>query len=61
MELATDIMAIIGWALFGFCLPTHLAVFRDGASVFGDGESQLTYWVFNALSFGLIAASFVLG
>ena len=61
MELATDSMAIIGWAFFGFCLPTHLAVFRDGASVFGNDEHQLTYWIFNALSFGLIAASFVLG
>lgn len=61
MELATDIMAIIGWALFGFLLPAHLAMFRDGASVFGDDLVQLSYWAWSALSFGLIAASFVLG
>lgn len=60
MEIA-DIFAIIGWALLGFCLPTHLAVFRDGASVFGDSKAQVSYWVFNALSFGLIAASVALG
>lgn len=60
MEMLTDFMAILGWGLFGFCLPTHLAVFRDGSCVFGDDKSQLQYWVFNAISFGLIAASFVL-
>jgi hypothetical protein len=61
MELATDIMAILGWAMIGFCLPTHIAIFRDGASVFGNDSAQLTYWIFNSLSFGLIAASIVLG
>lgn len=61
MELLTDILAIAGRALFGFCLPTHLAIFRDGASVFGDDNAQLSYWVWSAISFGLIAASLVLG
>ena len=50
MELATDIMAIIGWAVAGFLLPIF-------------SPRSLRFWVYfvGAISFGLIAASFVLG
>jgi len=63
MELLTDVLAIAGWAMLGFVLPTHIAVFRSGSNVFGDGYdgATLSYWIYSALSFGLIAASLVLG
>lgn len=48
MELATDIMAIIGWALFGYGLAY--------SNLFHIQSRK-----FLLISFGLIAASFVLG
>lgn len=56
MELATDIMAIIGWALFGSVIPC-LSVFKfDSDTKDGEFASKVLF-----ISFGLIAASFVLG
>ena len=53
MELATDIMAIIGWAMLG----GSLAIAR-----IGDDWSKIERLpLLSVISFGLIAASFVLG
>ena len=50
MELATDIMAIIGWAFFGFSVS-----FFSPHKLRGSAHFML------GVSFVLIAASFVLG
>jgi len=54
MELATDIMAILGWALFGMFAagftPRKTNIF-----------SQVGLEFLGFISFGLIAASIVLG
>lgn len=55
MELATDIMAILGWALFGFMLPILIEI-RSGQCT---GNAYTSLGVLT--SFGLIAASIVLG
>jgi hypothetical protein len=53
MELATDIMAIIGWALFGIHFP---------AWIYSLATKNIEFkYRYLGLSFGLIAASFVLG
>lgn len=57
MELATDIMAIIGWASFGGLLPGMLYTFRSHR----DDEQGDGVIITSALTFALIAASFVLG
>ena len=49
MELATDIMAIIGFFMLGLVTPTLFKV------------KHLLADIYCAISFGLIAASFVLG
>jgi hypothetical protein len=62
MELLTDILAIAGWALLGFTIPTHIALIRDGEKIFGDElKALIIYCASSALSFALIAASIVLG
>ena len=54
MELATDIMAILGWALFG--------LFAAGFSPKRTNiYTQVGLEFFGFISFGLIAASIVLG
>lgn len=50
METLTDILAISGWAVFGFIIP----------ELFVKRSDLLTNFLF-AISFGLIAASLVLG
>lgn len=56
MELATDIMAIIGWAFFGAVTPC-LCIFKfDDDTKDGEFASKFLF-----VSFGLIAASLVLG
>lgn len=50
MELLTDILAIFGWGLFGFCLAMFSPHKLRGTAHFAIG-----------ISFGLIAASLVLG
>lgn len=57
MELATEIMAIIGWASFGGLLPGMLYTFRSHR----DDEQGDRVILTSALTFALIAASFVLG
>lgn len=57
MELATDIMAILGWALFGGMFPGFLFTLRKH-----EGDEQGDAIIITcAISFGLIAASLVLG
>lgn len=56
MELLTDILAIAGWALFGFIFPNLFLVFDRS-----EGEFRALTNMACALSFGLIAASLVLG
>jgi len=57
MELATDIMAILGWALFGLLAPVLFSYLG------GTKESVSTTYdmIMGLISFGLIAASIVLG
>ena len=55
MELATDIMAIIGWALFGLMAPILIEI-RSRQCTSTVASIFATF-----ISFGLIAASFVLG
>lgn len=50
MEMLTDIMAIIGWSLFGIF-----------ASEFNPRNLPNEYVKITCISFGLIAASLVLG
>lgn len=51
MELLTDILAIAGWALFGYWMPY--------TRLFDHKGKPLNRGLF--ISFGLIAASLVLG
>ena len=55
MELATDIMAVIGFGLLGFMVPILIEI-RSGQCT---GNAYISLALLN--SFGLIAASFVLG
>lgn len=57
MELLTDVFAICGWALFGRSIP-FLIMLRGGATEITVNDSFVDYC---ALSFGIIAASLVLG
>lgn len=50
MELATDIMAILGWALFGLLLPE-----------LSPKRQSLDNNIIGFMALGLIAASLVLG
>jgi hypothetical protein len=54
LEIATDIMAILGWALFGAWLTPRFYRHIDDTEVILGA-------IFSMLSFGLIAASIVLG
>jgi hypothetical protein len=54
MELLTDILAIFGWALFGISI-TSLKIFS-----FKDDDYYSAAYI-SGVSFGLIAASLVLG
>lgn len=56
MELATDIMAILGWALFGAIIPCLKIFSFDENTKDGEIASKVIF-----ISFGLIAASIVLG
>ena len=56
MELLTDILAIVGWALLGAVVPC-LSIFKFDVDT-KDGEIASKVMFF---SFGLIAASLVLG
>jgi hypothetical protein len=57
MELATDIMAIVGWASIGGMFPGFLFTFRKHEDDMQGDAIIITC----AISFGLIAASIVLG
>lgn len=57
MEMVTDILAIVGWASAGALLPGMLFIFRSHK----DDEQFDGVIVTCALTFGLIAASLVLG
>jgi hypothetical protein len=56
IEIATDIMAILGWALFGVIVPSLMCIF----STLNLTISKKIVFI-SSLSFGLIAASIVLG
>lgn len=53
MELLTDVLAIAGWALFG--------MFAAGFSKQATRYEMIGMEFFGLISFGLIAASLVLG
>ena len=55
MELATDIMAILGWALIGAIIPCLKIFSFDEESKEGEIASKVLF-----VSFALIAASLVL-
>ena len=58
MELATDIMAIIGWACVGGIIHGLAFTFRRHESDEDNENYALPTYI---ISFGLIAASIVLG
>lgn len=63
MELATDIMAILGWGLFGHLLPVFVIIYKNGIDTFSGyevGTERKEFRLVSAISFALIAASLVL-
>ena len=55
MELFTDVLAILGWALLGDQIPSWIAIYsrqRNESTALSAGS---------LIAFGLIAASLVLG
>lgn len=56
MEILTDALAISGWALFGSNLPAILGIFSSANVLI-----KRTFEHHVGISFGLIAASIVLG
>ena len=55
MELFTDILAILGWALLGDQIPSWIAIYS------GQRKSSTALSAGSFTAFGLIAASLVLG